>query len=99
MPKIPPGDADQFFRLYRALQVWANEHLRVFPEVHASEDLAALKLEDLRKLRDAIYDHPELIERFAAENPAGLTAEELSEVRSWSRFVRGDFYLLRHLKR
>lgn len=99
MPKLPPGDVDQFFRLYRTLQLWANEQVRVFPKVHTSEELADLKLEDLRKLRDAIYDHPELIERFVAENPAGLTAEELSEVRGWSRFVRGDFYILRHLKR
>ncbi|MGH7861483.1 MAG: hypothetical protein ACREOS_04510, partial [Candidatus Dormibacteraceae bacterium] len=78
MPKLPPADVDQFFRLYRAYQILANEHLRVFPQIQTSEDLAALKLEGLRKLRDAVFERPERIERFVAENPAQLTADELA---------------------
>lgn len=99
MSRLPDADVHQFFQLYRALQLYANAGLHVVPEVQTVEHVAQLKLEDQIKLRDALYDHPELIDSFVAENPSGLTAEELTEVNGWSRFIRGDFYVLRHLKR
>lgn len=93
-------DADLFFKLYGALHLYVNEQLHVLPDVHTPEELAGLKLEDRAKLRDALYDHPELFDRFITENPAGLTADELNIVKSWSSgFIRGDFYIVRHLKR
>lgn len=34
-----------------------------------------------------------------AENPAHLSADELAIVQSWKRFVTGDFYIVRFLKK
>jgi hypothetical protein len=99
MAQLSPADADLFFRLYGALHLFVNGQFPILPDAHSIEDLAAVKLEDRAKLRDAVYDHAELIDRFVRENPAGLSAEELTEVKSWSQFIRGDFYILRHLKR
>ena len=83
MSALPRADLDLFFRLYRALQLDANERLHVLPEVRTLADFAQSKLEDQIKLRDALYDHPELIDSFVAGNRSGLTAEELTEVKSW----------------
>jgi hypothetical protein len=97
---LSPADADRFFHLYGALHVYANEQLHVLPGVRTEEDWTKVTQDDRVRLRDALYDHPELFDRFIAENPARLSAEELEVVQKWSvAHVRGNFYLLRHLKR
>jgi hypothetical protein len=97
--KLSPGDLERFFKLYHALHLYANERVQVLPEVRSREDMMGLSVEDRTRLRDALYDHPELFGQFGVENPAGLTAEDLLEVKSWSAFISGDFYIVRHLKR
>lgn len=99
MLKLPPADVAWFIPLYRTLHLYVNDRVQTLPEVRTLEDLEELTLEDQVKLRDALYDRPDLIESFVADNPSGLAAEELAEVSSWSRFIRGDFYVMRHLKR
>jgi len=44
-------------------------------------------------VRDALYENPQLIDAFAAENPFGFSDEELDIVRSWKHFVAGDFFI------
>ena len=50
-------------------------------------------------MRDALYENPQLIDAFAAENPFGFSDEELDIVRSWKHFVAGDFFIERFLKK
>lgn len=96
---LSPPDAAQFLALYGALRFYANQQLKVFPGVTSRAALEKRPLEDTITLRDALFDHPELIESFVADNPERLGADELTLVASWTRFVRGDFFLLRYLKR
>ncbi|MFQ6076880.1 MAG: hypothetical protein ACE5Z5_12270 [Candidatus Bathyarchaeia archaeon] len=51
------------------------------------------------KIRDALYDHTELIDSFVAENPFNFSSGELEIVAGWRYLVKGTFYLLRYLKR
>ncbi len=97
--KLSADEADLFFRLQNALVLYANERLRVLPGVRDLRALQRCKLEDRLRLRDALYDHPELIDEFVAANPAGLSADELALVASWKQFVRGRFFIVRFLKR
>jgi hypothetical protein len=92
-------DAAEFLALYSAVLHYANQQLRVLPGVTTRAALEKRPVEDTARIRDALYDHPELIEAFVAENPEQLGADELALVASWKRFVRGDFYLVRYLKR
>jgi hypothetical protein len=50
------------------------------------------------QVRNSLYEHPELIDAFIAENPAQLSPEELSIIQSWKNFVKSDFYIERFLK-
>src|SRR6185312_9411838 len=51
------------------------------------------------KVRDGLSANPDLIESFAAENPARLSDDELDIVRSWRHLVTGRFYVFRELKK
>src|SRR5205823_14622393 len=72
--------------------------LKVVPDDLATpEDFAALSPEVRLKVRDAFLGHTDLIQSFAAENPAHLSDDELGIVRSWQHLVAGRFYVFREL--
>jgi hypothetical protein len=50
------------------------------------------------QVRNALHDNLDLLEQFVAENPPGLSPQELAIVASWRHLVKGDFYILRYLK-
>src|SRR5262249_4593839 len=97
---LTPQDADLFFKLHRTLMFFVNQRLQVLPDDVASpEEFSGLPPKVRLKVRDAFLKHTDLIERFAEENPAGLTADELDVVRSWRHLVHGKFYAFRPLKK
>lgn len=88
-----------FYRLFWGLMAYANRHLKVIPKVSVPQDFATADPNDVGKLRNALWEHPNLLERFVAENPEGLSDEELAIVSSWRHRVASDFYILRFLKK
>ncbi len=92
-------DARLFFKLFLALLAYANRHLNVVPKVSTVSDIQEAGTENTGKIRDALYAHPELFDRFCAENPEKFAAEELSIVANWKHRVSGEFYLMRYLKK
>lgn len=91
-------DLELFFRLHRTLMFFVNRRLKVTPDKIASpEEFAALSPEVRLKVRDALNANLDLIESFAAENPARLSDDELDIVRSWRKLVPGKFYVFREL--
>jgi len=92
-------DSALFYKLNGALLVYLNRHLGLLPGIESYDAFTHASFEDKVKLRDALYDHPELIDRFIADNPRAFAPDELAEIASWKRFIRGDFYILRFLKR
>ena len=97
--KLSSDEVARFYNLNTALLVDVNRHLLVVPGVDTEEAWSRASFRDKVDLRNALYDHPDLIDRFVAENPRGFTAEELAEIASWRSFLRGTFYIVRFLKR
>ena len=95
---LTPPNAELFFRLHRTLMFFVNQRLRVIPDDSATpEKFSGLPPHVRLKVRDALLEHPELIDSFVEENPARLSAEELDIVRSWRHLVAGKFYVFREL--
>jgi hypothetical protein len=82
-----------------AVQFYVNRRQQILPGVKSVEAYRKLPAEDKMKVRAALYQHPEWLDEFAAENPEGLSPEELQIVRGWKHHVSGDFYIARFLKR
>ena len=96
---LSPEEAALFYKLNGALLTYLNRHIGLVPGIESQSAFIEASFEDKVKLRDALYDHPEIIDRFIADNPQAFAPEELAEVASWKRFIRGDFFILRFLKR
>jgi len=95
---LPPEDVQRFYRLYWSALAYANRSLNILPQLASWEDIRKQPREKLGELRDAFWAKLELLERFIAENPAGLSPEELRIVAGWRHHLKGDFYILRYLK-
>jgi hypothetical protein len=92
-------DADLFFKLMWALQHDVNTQLKIVPNVTSADAYKRLDSREKVKVREALYADPKLLEQFVSANPARLPPDELHIVQSWRRFVAGEFYIFRFLKR
>lgn len=97
--KLSTQDAELFYKLMWRLQFYVNQQRKIVPGVDSVEQYQTLHYEKKQQIRTVLYDNPELIDSFVEENPFKLSAGELNIVRSWKRFVKGNFYIERHLKK
>jgi hypothetical protein len=88
-----------FFKLLHALQFFVGQELGVGPKSRSVEQFARHSGQEKLPARNAVYEHPELIDAFVAKNPQKFSAEELDLVRSWKGFVAGDFFIERYLRK
>ncbi len=95
---LPPEEVQLFYRLYWNVLAYANRSLNILPQLASWEDIRKHPREKVSELRDAFWTKPKLLEQFIAENPAGLSPEELRIVAGWRHHLKGDFYILRYLK-
>jgi len=94
-----PEDGKLFFELMWQLQYYVNQKKGFHTSITSRAEYANLPTEKKLQARDALWDHPELIEAYVHENPDSLPSEELEIVQKWKGFIKGSFFLLRHLKK
>ncbi len=92
-------DRELFYKLHRALMIYANQQEKVLKGVKTVNELSKTSFADLAKLSTHLWDNPKLIDGFAVKNPFGFPPDELEIVLSWKHKVAGSFVLLRHLKK
>jgi hypothetical protein len=97
--KLAGEDVELFYTLHRALLVFLNQREGVIQGVRTVEDFLELSIESKNELRAALYEHPETIDAFIAENPYRFSADDLAIVRGWKHFLKGEFYLFQYLKK
>jgi len=96
---LTPDEMALYYRLHWALLAYTNRRLNIFPHVITLDDMLRLSTAEKMEVREACYEHPELLESFIAENPEGLPPHELAIVATWRHRVSGEFYMVRYLKR
>lgn len=92
-------DGKLFFELMWKLQHYVNRKRGLHKNISSVEDYARLPADKKLKVRDEIWKSPELIEDYVHENPDSIAANELEIVRKWKNFVKGSFFIFRHLKK
>jgi hypothetical protein len=97
--KLSTEDADLFFKLMWGLQFYVNRERQILPHVGSVTAYAELPTADKLKVRDVLWENPELIDAYVAKNPDGLPAKELEIIQKWKRFVSGTFQIFRFLKK
>jgi hypothetical protein len=96
---LPTEETQLYYKLSWSLFAYVNRHLGIEPEITAAEDVGRLHPQRVAKVRDAVYENPNWLEQFIAENPEGFLSEELAIISSWRHRFEGDFYIMRFLKR
>jgi len=96
--KLSKEDVGLFYRLYHPLLAYVNKKFEIIEDVDSSGDFKKFSIEEINKLRDRLYKHPELINSFVAENPLSFSENELKLINSWKEFVKGKFLIFRYLK-
>jgi hypothetical protein len=99
MMNLSNEDAALFFRLMWQAQLYVNRRLDILPDIDSVEAYGKLTSQQKIQVRDALYKNIGLLDDFVAQNPVGLSEDELQIVKGWKRFVAGDFFVLRFLKR
>lgn len=96
---LSPLDASLYFKLLWSLQYFATQKLGLLPYISSVEEYAELPTKKKLKVRDTLWERPDLIEAYCQENPNRLAQEELEIIRRWQTLVKGDFFIFRHLKK
>ena len=81
--RLPVHQVDRFYSIWRPLLFFANERRRIVPSLLGADETTPLPPQEVVKIRDAIWADESLREAFIAQNPAGLSAEDLALVDSW----------------
>ncbi len=92
-------DAKLFFELMWGLQHFVNRRLGIFKDFPTPVKYAELPAEKKIKLRDVLWKSPSLINDYVKENPELLSSDYLEIVHGWKNFIKGEFFILRHLKK
>jgi len=97
---LTPDEGKLFYDLYAALLSFVNRKLEVSSEQFSdSAEYTSTPPEARVAIRDALFEHRELIDEFVAENPEKLKADELEIVGTWKHALPGKFYIFRYLKK
>ena len=96
---LSPEDAKLYFKLMWSLLYFINRQRGILKDISTPEQFASLPSEKKLKVRNALWDNPKLIDAYLQENPEGLSNAELEIVRKWKGFIKGSFFILRHLKK
>ena len=92
-------DAQLFFDLMWGLQHYVNQQSGTLKNIQTAAEYGKLPTEKKLKVRAALWKSPNLIDDYLKENPESLSPEHLGIVRSWKGFIKGQFFILRHLKK
>jgi len=96
---LSPEDAKTFFDLMWGLQRYVNRQRGILKDFPSTADYAGLPTEKKLKVRDALWKSPDLIDAYLEANPEALSSKEVEIVRTWRRFIKDRFFILRHLKK
>ncbi len=92
-------DARLFYDLMWSLQNYVNQKHHIHADVTGLYEYADLDIPEKKPVRDALYADIGIIDSFIRDNPQGLSEMELTIVSSWRKFIEGNFFIERLLKK
>lgn len=96
---LPKKDVDLFYKLELPLLFYTNQKYNLFPELKSVEELKEANMQNCSKINDKLFDNPETINEFINDNSSNYSKEEIDIIKSWNNFIKGTFYIVKHLKK
>lgn len=95
--RLSKEDTDLFYKLNWSLLFYVNKKYPIMEGIEAP-DFKNKDLNKIGELHNKRFSNPELIDSFISENPFNFNQEELEIIESWKNFIKGDFFIVTHLK-
>ncbi|MBX0327765.1 hypothetical protein K2Z83_08755 [Oscillochloris sp. ZM17-4] len=96
---LTPRGVQRFYGIWFPLLHFVSRRTGLVPDFPSVYGEGSVSPSDAATLRDRLWADDALRAAFVAENPAGLSAEDLAVVKGWDARVRGTFYVFRQLKK
>jgi hypothetical protein len=96
--RLPEKDVRHFYELYNSFLFYVNKKYGILKDISLPEDILNSDPIEINKLKDKLYGEPELLDSYLEENPSKFSVQDLQIVANWKNFVKGRFFILRHLK-
>src|SRR5262249_3443683 len=96
--KLSTQDANLFFTLMWPLQFFVHQQLHILPDVDTLQAYIACPSDRKLPVRQALYEHVDLIDAFIQENPQHFSEDTLAIIATLKQYQAGDFYIERLLK-
>jgi hypothetical protein len=96
---LEPEKVERYYETWWSVLSFVNRELGILPRMPSRSEDGSWLLSDAVMVRDAVWEHESLRERFLSENPDDLPESELMEVAGWKDRVAGQFFVERYLKK
>ncbi|MBM9537531.1 hypothetical protein [Desulfobulbus alkaliphilus] len=96
--KLSEQEAKLYFESMWTLQFFVNQKLRIY-DINTFDEYADTGADVKEKIRDALFENPNLIDSFVQENPQNFPETTLRIISEWKNFIRGNFFIERLLKK
>lgn len=93
--RLSLSGVERFYSIWKPLLAYVNKECELVPEECLEEPL---DYHEVSEVRDTLWANDSLRESFIAENPAFLSAADLSIVKSWQYRLEDEFIITRHLR-
>jgi hypothetical protein len=97
--QLPETEIKQFFSLYKPLLAFVNNKFHITSGIKTANDIDGYPIQETAKVREKLYQTPELIDDFLQKQGTELSSEDIELVKSWKQFIKGQFYVYRYLKK
>ena len=95
---LEPKEVELYYHLLHNLMVYVNHRHKILKGLDQIDDVKKFSLDELVKVREKLFENPQLIDAFVEKNPPDFNQEELNIVKSWKYFKKGQFIILKCLK-
>jgi hypothetical protein len=96
---LTPRGVQRFYEIWFPLLHFVSRRTGLVPHFPSTYGEGSVSPNDAATLRDRLWADDALRAAFIAENPAGLSPDDLALVKSWDARVGGSFYVFRQLKK
>jgi len=92
-------DAALFYKLWMGLLDYVNRKHKIEPSLGRLITPAGLDIKKLLPIREKIWGNVGIIDEYTAYEKKTLSADEMAILKGWKNMVRGDFIVMKHLKK
>ena len=96
---LSTADSHRFYQIWWPLLRFVNSRCNIIETFPENPAIVGLDIQDASKLRNILWNSPDLLDDFIQTNPAALAENELELAASWRHRLSGQFIILRHLKK